>query len=273
MEGPSLTSRIPFGSFELDQESGELLKNGRRIRLQAQPFQVLRRLLEKPGRVVTREELQQQLWPKDTFVDFEHGLNAAINRLRQVLDDSADSPHYIETLPRRGYRFIYPIDQPLPNGIQPRPFPSPSWIARAWSLISHNPALLSPAKSETAMPDEIEVPEAQVSSGGNPPEVLQAEDIREEEIERPAEEQVEKSPPQGALAGGTIGNLSLVAGQRLGAYVVVSLLAKGGMGEVYLAEDIKLGRQVALKVLPEPFSSNAERLARFAHEAKLLASA
>jgi TolB-like protein/DNA-binding winged helix-turn-helix (wHTH) protein/Tfp pilus assembly protein PilF len=99
-----------FAGFELDLRSGELLKQGRRLRLQEQPFQVLRLLLENAGEVVTREELRQKLWPGDTFVDFDHGLNNAVNRLRDLLDDSSDKPRYIETLPRRGYRFIAPVE-------------------------------------------------------------------------------------------------------------------------------------------------------------------
>ena len=192
MEAPAPNPRISFGSFELDPESGELLKNGRRIRLQDQPFQVLLMLLEKPGRVVTREELQQRLWSKDTFIDFEHGLNAAINRLRQVLDDSADMPRYIETLPRRGYRFIYPLDHPSLETFRPPVSPSPSWIARAWSLMTQSPAPLPPAQGEVAKPGEIEAPEAQASPGGNPPEALQAEDVREEERERTSEGSCER---------------------------------------------------------------------------------
>jgi TolB-like protein/DNA-binding winged helix-turn-helix (wHTH) protein/tetratricopeptide (TPR) repeat protein len=97
---------VRFGPFEVDFRAGELLKNGRRIRLQDQPLQVLAMLLEKPGEVVTREEVRKRLWPGDTFVDFDHGLNNAINRLREALNDSADAPRFIETLPRRGYRFI-----------------------------------------------------------------------------------------------------------------------------------------------------------------------
>ncbi len=97
---------VRFGPFEVDFRAGELLKNGRRIRLQDQPLQVLAMLLEKPGEVVTREELRKRLWPEDTFVDFDHGLNNAINRLREALNDSADAPRFIETLPRRGYRFV-----------------------------------------------------------------------------------------------------------------------------------------------------------------------
>src|SRR6266404_2332607 len=99
-----------FGPFEVDFRAGELLKNGRRIRLQDQPLQVLAMLLENPGGVVTRDELRQRLWPTDTFVDFDHGLNNAINRLREALNDSADAPRFIETLPRRGYRFIAEAD-------------------------------------------------------------------------------------------------------------------------------------------------------------------
>ena len=101
-----------FGPFEVDFRAGELLKNGRRIRLQDQPLQVLAMLLEHPGSMVTRDEFRQKLWPNDTFVDFDHGLNNAINRLREALNDSADSPRFIETLPRRGYRFIASIEAP-----------------------------------------------------------------------------------------------------------------------------------------------------------------
>jgi cholera toxin transcriptional activator len=98
-----------FGVFELDLAAGELRKNGAKLRLQEQPFQVLALLLERPGDVVTREELRQKLWPADTFVDFDHGLNTAVNKLRETLGDSASSPRYIETLARRGYRFIAPL--------------------------------------------------------------------------------------------------------------------------------------------------------------------
>lgn len=103
-----------FGPYEVDFRAGELLKNGRRIRLQDQPLQVLAMLLEQPGGVVTRDELRQKLWPTDTFVDFEHGLNNAINRLREALNDSAEKPRFIETLPRRGYRFMAPVEMPEP---------------------------------------------------------------------------------------------------------------------------------------------------------------
>ncbi len=98
-----------FGVFELDLAAGELRKNGAKLRLQEQPFQVLALLLERPGDVVTREELRQKLWPADTFVDFDHSLNTAVNKLRETLGDSASSPRYIETMARRGYRFVAPV--------------------------------------------------------------------------------------------------------------------------------------------------------------------
>ncbi len=111
MPNPSESVRkVWFASYEVDFRAGELLKNGRRIRLQDQPFQILAMLLEQPGGVVTREELRQRLWPTDTFVDFDHGLNNAINKLRDALNDSADGPRFIETLPRRGYRFIAEVN-------------------------------------------------------------------------------------------------------------------------------------------------------------------
>ena len=109
---PRSSSRLPlvFGPFAFYEESGELSKHGVRIRLQGQPLQILSNLIREPGRVVTREEFQQQLWSASTFVDFEHGLNAAVNRLRQALGDTADNPRYVETLPGRGYRFIATVE-------------------------------------------------------------------------------------------------------------------------------------------------------------------
>jgi TolB-like protein/DNA-binding winged helix-turn-helix (wHTH) protein/Flp pilus assembly protein TadD len=104
-------SRIRFGAFEVDLRSGELRKHGLKVKLQVQPFQILALLLERPGEVVTREELQARLWPADTFVDFDVGLNTAIKRLRDALGDTAESPRYIETLPRRGYRFVAPVEK------------------------------------------------------------------------------------------------------------------------------------------------------------------
>jgi len=102
---PARSQSIRFGSFEVDLRAGELHREGVRIRLQEQPFQILAMLLEHPGQVVTREELRSRLWPSDTFVDFDHSLNKAINKLREALGDSAESPRFIETLAKRGYRF------------------------------------------------------------------------------------------------------------------------------------------------------------------------
>jgi DNA-binding winged helix-turn-helix (wHTH) protein len=100
---------IRFATFEVDLLAGELRKGGLKLKLSGQPFQVLAILLESPGKVVTREELQKRLWP-DTFVDVDHNLNTAINKIREVLGDSAENPRFVETLPRRGYRFIAPVD-------------------------------------------------------------------------------------------------------------------------------------------------------------------
>jgi cholera toxin transcriptional activator len=101
---------LRFGIFEVDLAAGELRRSGKRIRLQEQPFQVLVTLLENAGRVVTRDDLRQKIWPADTFVDFDHSLNTAVNKIRESLGDSATSPRFIETLARRGYRFIAPVD-------------------------------------------------------------------------------------------------------------------------------------------------------------------
>jgi len=124
MEGLSRLSRIArFGSFELDLRAGELRKHGLRIRLPEQSFQILALLLEHPGELVTREEIQAKLWPHDTIVEFDHSINTAIKRLRDALGDAADNPRFVETLARRGYRFIAPVEwvQPSP----PRGVPAP----------------------------------------------------------------------------------------------------------------------------------------------------
>jgi cholera toxin transcriptional activator len=105
---------VRFGVFEADLAAGELRKSGRRIRLQEQPFQILALLLERPGEVVTREEVRQKLWAADTFVDFDHSLNTAIKKVREALGDSASSPRYVETVARRGYRFLAPVEWPNP---------------------------------------------------------------------------------------------------------------------------------------------------------------
>ena len=109
MASPTRPNIVSFGAYEFNPYSGELRKEGMRVRLEGQPLAILEVLLERPGELVMREELQKRLWPEDTFVDFEHSLNAAIKRLRAALNDSADQPRYIETLARRGYRFVAPV--------------------------------------------------------------------------------------------------------------------------------------------------------------------
>src|SRR5438132_3834285 len=101
---------VRFAAFELDSRASELRKQGTKIKLQEQPFQILQVLLQRPGEIVTREELQQKIWPSDTFVDFDHGLYNAIKRLREALGDSAETPRFVETLSRRGYRFVGKIE-------------------------------------------------------------------------------------------------------------------------------------------------------------------
>jgi len=127
---------VRFGVFEADLRSVELRKQGVKVKLQEQPFQILRILLEHPGEVVTREELQRKIWPVDTFVDFDHGLNNAIRRLREALGDTADTPRFIETLPKRGYRFIGPVNGKGSAGVVPvqdvPPVIRPATVHRRW---------------------------------------------------------------------------------------------------------------------------------------------
>ena len=103
--------RYRFGAFEADAATGELRKQGMRVKLNAQPFQVLLMLLEQPGQLVSREEISRELWPDGTFVDYEHGVNSAVNRIREALGDTAGSPRFVETLARRGYRFLAPVER------------------------------------------------------------------------------------------------------------------------------------------------------------------
>ncbi|MGD0579133.1 MAG: winged helix-turn-helix domain-containing protein, partial [Bryobacteraceae bacterium] len=131
---PSATvpNTVRFGLFEADLGTGELHKRGRKVPLQDQPFQVLALLLRRHGEIVTREELQQALWPADTFVEFEHGVNTAIKKLRQALGDSAENPRFIETLPRKGYRFIAPVENLAAPAPIPVPAPVPAVRRRGW---------------------------------------------------------------------------------------------------------------------------------------------
>lgn len=116
-----------FGLFELDLKAGQLRKNGMKIRLARQPIHILAMLLDRPGEFVTREEFKRRIWPSDVLIDFDHGLNKSIQRLREALGDSSDSPRFIETIPRIGYRFIGPlvgIDARTENGVPSDPSPA-----------------------------------------------------------------------------------------------------------------------------------------------------
>ncbi len=127
MEQPQANGQIlHFGAFEVDSRAGELRKGGRKVKLQDQPFQILTLLLEHPGEVVTREDIQKKLWPTDTFVDFEHSLNTAVTKLRQALGDDADNPRFVETLPRRGYRFVGTLNGNQPSAQSPSPSQTPA---------------------------------------------------------------------------------------------------------------------------------------------------
>jgi DNA-binding winged helix-turn-helix (wHTH) protein len=122
MTEPPAARRYRFGAFEADAATGELRRQGLRIKLNAQPFQVLLALLEKPGELLTREQIARELWPDGTFVDFEHGLNSAVNRIREALGDTAGNPRFVETLARRGYRFVAPVER-IGIADDPRPVP------------------------------------------------------------------------------------------------------------------------------------------------------
>jgi DNA-binding winged helix-turn-helix (wHTH) protein len=114
----SYENTVRFGVYELDLQAAELRKNGMRVRCQEQPLQVLAALLERPGVLVAREELRTRVWSDDTFVDFDHALNTAVKKIRAALNDDADFPRYIETVPRRGYRFIAPVAEKTNQAIE-----------------------------------------------------------------------------------------------------------------------------------------------------------
>jgi DNA-binding winged helix-turn-helix (wHTH) protein len=134
--------RLKFGAFEADLGTGELRKSGCKLKLAGQPFQILAALIQRPGEMVTREELRNAIWPADTFTDFNHGLNAAVNKLRAALNDSAEEPRYIETVPRKGYRFIGALNQPsaVPAELPPQPS-VPKQLVEPEEIILRQPAL------------------------------------------------------------------------------------------------------------------------------------
>src|SRR5947207_228698 len=143
MTEASTPVRLRFGVFEVDLRAGELRKRGVKVRLQEQPFQVLAMLLERPGETVTREELRNRLWTAETFVDFDHGVNKAVNRIRDALGDSATSPRFVETVARRGYRFI--ADVKVAEGA---PIATPQ--ARTGDLVAAEDQSLAPAAPPSA---------------------------------------------------------------------------------------------------------------------------
>jgi cholera toxin transcriptional activator len=148
---------VRFAVFEVDLAAGELRKNGTRIRLQEQPFQILVYLLDRPGDVVAREELRQKLWPADTFVDFDHSLNTAINKLREALGDSASNPRFVETLARRGYRFLAPIQRGQASS--PAPDSAKTPVADVRTSIAQTEIAPKPvAPTEAAFDHDLGVP-------------------------------------------------------------------------------------------------------------------
>jgi serine/threonine protein kinase/Flp pilus assembly protein TadD len=201
----TLPDRVRIGLFEVDLRAGELRSPQGAVFLQDQPLFVLRLLVERAGEIVTRDEIRKKLWPNDTIVDFDHGINTAIRKLRQALGDSADHPKYLETIARRGYRLLAAVER-ISAGSNPQ------------------------SSSDGALGQNV--------AGSTPPRTA-------------------------------VGNL---IGKKASHYRVLGVIGGGGMGLVYEAEDLKLGRRVALKFLPDELAWNPVALQRFEREARAASS-
>jgi cholera toxin transcriptional activator len=144
--------RYRFGVFEADAATGELRRQGMRVKLNAQPFQILLMLLNRPGELITRDEISRVLWPEGTFVDYEHGVNSAVNRIREALGDPAGSPRFVETLARRGYRFLAPVERITEPVANPNPEPNPDRIDSGNGQLSAPTEPPAPPSREPAAP-------------------------------------------------------------------------------------------------------------------------
>ncbi len=146
MTEPRPARRYRFGVFEADAATGELRRQGIRVKLNTQPFQLLCLLLDRPGELLTRDEICRELWPEGTFVDYEHGVNSAINRIREALGDTAASPRFVETLARRGYRFVAPVEQIIP-GESPAPIAEPASQSAILAPAERTPNPVDPSEA------------------------------------------------------------------------------------------------------------------------------